>query len=116
MVVSIGDMTKDVVTPMDCHITMIDLGPTTKKQEFLELDDTVKTIRAQLDRTIEKKEMLENENRRLKEYIEGMDSHGREDPTFVSPIAIDHRFPFESYEAVRNTHLEVTKCIEGVAK
>lgn len=57
--------------------------------------------------------MLESENRRLKEYIEGMNSQRCEDPTFVSPIAIDRGFPFD-YEAARNTHQEVGKWIEDI--
>lgn len=44
-----------------------------------------------------------------------MNSQRREDPTFVSPIAIDREFPFD-YEVARNTHLEVGKWIEDVAK
>lgn len=69
VVVPMDYKTKDVVTPMDYQITTVELEPTTKEEEFQELDDTVKAIRARLDRTIEKKEMLENENRRVKEYI-----------------------------------------------
>lgn len=58
--------------------------------------------------------MLESENKRLKEYIEGMNSLRREDPTFVSPIAIAHGSPFD-HEAMRNTYQEVGKWIEDVS-
>lgn len=34
VVVPTSDKTRDVVTPMDYQVTTIDLGPTTKKQEF----------------------------------------------------------------------------------
>lgn len=38
-----------------------------------------------------------------------------EDVTFISPIAIDHRFPFD-YEATRNTHQDVRKWMEEISK
>lgn len=59
--------------------------------------------------------MLESENKRLKEYIEGMNSKRCEDPSFVSPIVIDRGSPF-NHEAMRSTYQEVGKWIEDVSK
>lgn len=46
VVVPMGDKIKDVVTPMDYQVTTIDLGATTKKQEFQEIENIVKVIEA----------------------------------------------------------------------
>lgn len=113
--VLMGNKTRDVVTPMHYQVNTIDFGPTTQKQEFQELDDMIKAIEARLNRTIEKKDMLECENRRLKQYIEGMKSQRCKNLSFVSPIAIDRGFPFD-YKAARNTHQEVGKWIEDISK
>lgn len=71
-----------------------------------------KAIYARLDREIEKKNTYKEENMKLKEYIAGM---RREDPTFVSPIAVDCGFHFD-HEAARNPHAEFGKWIEDVTK
>lgn len=36
----------DEITPMDYQVTIIDLGPSTKQQEFQELNDFAKAIKA----------------------------------------------------------------------
>lgn len=83
--------------------TTIDLEPSTK-QEFQELNDSAKAIEAQLNKVEEKKEMLEIENKKLKEYIEGLlNPLRREDPTFVPPIAIAQG-SLNDHEAMRSTY------------
>lgn len=60
----------------------------------------VRAINARLDREIEKKNMYQEENMKLKEHIAGM---RHEDSTFVSPIPVDRGLHF-GHETVGNTH------------
>lgn len=103
MAVPTIDKPRDMITPMDYQVTTIYIGPSMKQQEFQELNDSAKAIEAQLNRVEEKKEMLEMENMRLKEYIEGLNLLRRDHPTFVSPIAITHGSP-NDHEAMRSTY------------
>lgn len=115
VVVQTGDKNIDVITPMDCQVITIGLRPTMKQQEFQELNDIAKTIEPRMDMVVEKKEMIEIENRRLKEYIEGLNSLRHEDPTFGSAFAIAHGSPFY-HEAMRNTYRGVGKWIEDALR
>lgn len=60
--------------------------------------------------------MLEMENRKLKEYIEGLSNPlRREDPSFVPPITIAQG-SLNDHEAMRNTYQEFGKWIEDISK
>lgn len=64
------DKSREEITPLEYAITIVDLGPTTKGHEMEELDNSVSTIKARLEKEIATKKDYKREVERLKEYIQ----------------------------------------------
>lgn len=67
--VLIVDKSKEDITPQEYAITTVDLGPTTKGQEVEDLDNSVASIKARLEKEVAKKREYK-EIECLKEYIQ----------------------------------------------
>lgn len=64
------DKSKEDITHQECEITTFDLRPTTKGQEVEDLDNSIASMKAILDKEVGKKREYKKEIERLKEYIQ----------------------------------------------